>query len=75
LNALKDYIQKHYEDPQFLLSSQGILSVLSQEMIDKYRNGAAHTTVFAKERAQESFEFVINTIARMLDGLKTVATE
>jgi DNA modification methylase len=70
LKGLKEYIEAHFADASFVLSPQGLLSILSQEKIDRYRNGAAHTTAFTKDRAKESFEFVIEALLAMADGLR-----
>ena len=75
LMAFREYIQTHFADPSFLLLSQGILSVLSQEKIDRYRNGAAHTTAFTKERASESLDFGIQALAAMLEGFRSAASK
>jgi hypothetical protein len=74
LGALKDYYTQATDTEPFVFSGTGLLAILSQDMIDKYRNGAAHTSVLSRQRARESFEFVLNALSRILEGLREVRT-
>ncbi len=68
LCAFKQYYSAQGEVKSFVLADNGLRSTLSQEKIDTYRNGAAHTSVFTHQRAHESFNFVIDALTRMING-------
>lgn len=69
LRALKEFIQTYFIDPDYLLGKKGILYWLAQKNIDEYRNGAAHTSLFSREKATQSFEFVMSVLKTFGDGL------
>jgi hypothetical protein len=72
LGALKAYYVQTSDTEPFLFSKAGVLAILSQDVIDKFRNGAAHTSVLNHQRARESFDYVLNALSKILDGLKKV---
>lgn len=69
LKAFKEFIQISFFDPDYLLGKSGLMYWLAQKNIDEYRNGAAHTSLFSKEKATQSFEFVIKVISTFGEGL------
>lgn len=68
LSAFKRYYSAPGVVDSFVLANSGLLSTLSQNKIDTYRNGAAHTSVFTHQRARASFDFVIDALTSMLNG-------
>lgn len=70
LKALKEFILTSFVDPDYLLGKAGLMCWLAQNNIDEYRNGAAHTSLFSKEKATLSFDFVINVLNTFGEGLR-----
>ena len=70
LQELKAFVTDYFEMPEFFLSPTEIIELLSQQNIDRYRNGAAHTTLFSRARAEESLNFVKGILPRLLLGLR-----
>lgn len=69
LQELKAFVTDYFETPEFFLSPTGIIELLSQQNIDRYRNGAAHTTLFSRAKAEESLNFVKVILPRLMLGL------
>ncbi len=72
LGAFKAYYAQASATEPFVFSETGLLAILSQDMINKYRNGSAHTSITSRQRASESFEYVLEALSRILEGLREV---
>lgn len=69
LQELKAFVADYFETPEFFFSPTGIIELISQPNIDRYRNGAAHTTLFSRAKAEESLNFVKVILPRLMLGL------
>ena len=69
LQELKVFVTDYFKTPEFFLNRKEIIELLSQQNIDRFRNGAAHTTLFSRAKAEESLNFVKNILPRLLLGL------
>ena len=70
LQNLAMFAQESLLSPAFILSQDGLFSLLTQKDIDTFRNGAAHRTLFSRERAEASLSFVTNLLPKLVAGLK-----
>jgi hypothetical protein len=70
LQAFKDFLNEHFAIPEFFLSKRhGLVSLISEEDVNRYRNSAAHTGVFDRDRAIESRGFIIERLNRLLEAI------
>jgi DNA modification methylase len=69
LQDFQMFVISHFKTPDFILKPTGITESISQENIDRYRNGAAHTTLFSRTKAEESLKFVKGILPRLISGL------
>ena len=72
LGSLNDFLSQNKGFDSFVRNDDGLLETLSQENINKYRNGAAHTSVFDRNRAMESFNFVLDKALKKILKFESV---
>jgi len=70
LQAFRCFLEEYCATPGFFLSKeQGIGAIISKEDVEQYRNSAAHTGVFAKDKAVESRDLVVGNLERLIKAI------
>lgn len=69
-DALRGFIDQTFAHPEKIVGEHGLQAMITSSAVKQYRNGAAHDSLFTRQQAEESLQFVLGLFPTIVEALQ-----